>query len=187
MRAAGTPSASSSDERVWIVPEALRPTFAERYGPVYAGAEADRRIRGLGTFAACGDRVTSDAIRVGNLPFIGIIDRKTMRTDRVDPAVFAPLSARRHVRVRNPAGMLTERLRRAVRELVASGGGLIEVDGEEDLGALALVESLPAGATVIYGIPGEGVSFVAVDPVTKEHVRALIAQMELRKGVDLGT
>ena len=81
--------------------------------------------------------------------------------------------------------MLTERLRRAVKELLQAGGGLIEVDGEEDLGSLALVESLPVGATVIYGIPGEGVSFVAVDPIAKESVRALIAQMELRK-VDLG-
>ncbi|HEV2450099.1 MAG TPA: DUF359 domain-containing protein, partial [Thermoplasmata archaeon] len=57
----------------------------------------------------------------------------------------------------------------------------VEVDGEEDMGALALVESLPLGATVIYGIPGAGVSFVAVDVVAKEHVRALIAQMERRR------
>jgi uncharacterized protein (UPF0218 family) len=186
MRAAGTRSASS-EERVWIVPEALRPTFAERYGPVYSGAEAKRRIRALGTFGSCGDRVTADAIEVGNLPLIGIVDFKTQRKEPVSPSVFSPLAARRTVKVRNPAGMLTERLRRAVREMLTQGGGLIEVDGEEDLGALALVESLPAGATVIYGIPGEGVSFVAVDAVTKEHVRALIAQMELRKGVDLGT
>jgi uncharacterized protein (UPF0218 family) len=91
------------------------------------------------------------------------------------------LAAVRRVRVRNPAGLLTESLRRAVRDLVASGGGLIEVDGEEDLGSLALVESLPAGATVIYGIPGEGVSFVRVDAVAKEHVRQLIARMEPRR------
>ena len=66
--------------------------------------------------------------------------------------------------------MLTERLRRAVKETVEAGGGLIEVDGEEDLGALALVESLPLGATVIYGIPGAGVSFVTVDAVAQDHV-----------------
>jgi uncharacterized protein (UPF0218 family) len=81
--------------------------------------------------------------------------------------------------------MLTERLRAAVRTLVAEGGGLIEVDGEEDLGSLALVESLPTGATVIYGIPGEGVSFVRVDAISKEHVRQLVALMELRR-LDLG-
>ena len=85
------------------------------------------------------------------------------------------------MRVRNPAGMLTEGLRTAVREILPKGGGLIEVEGEEDLGALALVESMPAGATVIYGIPGEGASFVRVDAISKEHVRHLIRQMEPRR------
>ena len=89
------------------------------------------------------------------------------------------------VRVKNPAGMLTNRLRTAVRDLLAEGGGLIEVDGEEDLGSLALVEALPAGATVIYGIPGAGVSFVRVDADAKEHVRQLIGRM-VRRRVELG-
>lgn len=184
MPAAATRS-GSSEERVWVVPAALRPTFAERYGPVYAGPEAERRILALGTFASCGDRVTQLALALGHPPLVGIVDLKTRRRETVDPAAFRPLAARRHLKVKNPAGMLTERLRRAVREAIAGGGGLIEVDGEEDLGALALVESLPLGATVIYGIPGEGVSFVAVDAVAKEHVRQLIGQMELRR-VDLG-
>jgi GTP-dependent dephospho-CoA kinase len=176
----GTRSASS-EERAWAVPESLRATLAEQYGPVYSGEAADRRIRSLGVFGTCGDRVTQRAIELGHLPLIGIVDYKTRRNEPVDPAAFRALAARRLVRVRNPAGLLTERLRTAVKELVADGGGLIEVDGEEDLGSLALVESLPAGATVIYGIPGAGVSFVSVDAVAKEHVRHLIALMELRR------
>ncbi|HYA54667.1 MAG TPA: DUF359 domain-containing protein, partial [Thermoplasmata archaeon] len=150
-----------------------------------SGPEADRRVRALGTFGACGDRVTARAIELDHVPLVGIVDFKTQRNEPIDPALFEPLARRRRVRVRNPPGLLTERLRVAVRELVRSGGGLIEVDGEEDLGSLALVESLPAGATVIYGIPGAGVSFVRVDAVAKEHVRNLIAQMELRR-IDRG-
>jgi uncharacterized protein (UPF0218 family) len=184
MPPAGTRS-GSSDERVWIVPDVLRSRLAERYGPVYAGDEADRRIRSLGVFAACGDRVTARALELGHPPLVGIVDFKTQRNELVDPGAFALLAARRRVRVLNPPGMLTERLRRAVQEMLAAGGGLIEVDGEEDLGALALVEALPAGATVIYGIPGAGVSFVAVDAIAKEHVRTLIGQMERRR-VELG-
>jgi uncharacterized protein (UPF0218 family) len=184
MRAGGTRS-GSSDERVWFVPPSLRAALAERYGPVYAGAEAERRIESLRQFASCGDRVTGLAVQVGNLPLLGIVDFKTQRNEPIDPAQFAPLAARGRRRVVNPAGTLTERLRRAVREMVASGGGLLEVDGEEDLGSLALVEALPIGATVIYGIPGAGVSFVGVDAATKEHVKALVGQMELRR-VDLG-
>jgi hypothetical protein len=184
MPRAGTRSASS-DERVWAVPESLRPTLAERYGPVYSGEEADRRIRALGTFASCGDRVTARALELGHPPLIGIVDYKTQRHEPVAPGSFRSLAARRLLRVKNPAGLLTERLRTAVKTLVRDGGGLIEVEGEEDLGSLALIESLPAGATVIYGIPGEGVSFVRVDAVSKEHVRNLIGLMELRR-IDLG-
>ena len=179
MPRAGTRSASS-DERAWAVPESLRPTLAEKYGPVYAGDEADRRIRSLRIFATCGDRVTERAIALGHPPLVGIVDYKTHRNEPIDPKAFEALARRRRVHVKNPAGLLTDRLRRAVKELVGSGGGLIEVDGEEDLGSLALVESMPAGATVIYGIPGEGASFVRVDALAKEHVRHLIDQMELR-------
>ena len=180
MPRAGTRS-GSSEGRLWAVPASLRPVLAERYGPVYAGAEANRRIRHLETFGACGDRVTALAVRLDHLPLIGIVDYKTRRNEPVDPKAFAPLARRRTVRLANPAGTLSEALRRATKELAAEGGGLIVVDGEEDLGALALVEALPVGATVIYGIPGAGVSFVPVDAESKGHVRALIAHMEIRK------
>jgi uncharacterized protein (UPF0218 family) len=171
---------ASSEKRAWAVPESLRPTLAERYGPVYSGDEADKRIRALGVFATCGDRVTARAIELGHLPLVGIVDYKTRRDEPVPREQFRTLAARRLVRVNNPPGFLTEQLRTAVRKIIAAGGGLIEVEGEEDMGSLALVESLPEGATVLYGIPGEGVSFVLVDAITKEHVRLLIGQLEVR-------
>jgi GTP-dependent dephospho-CoA kinase len=171
----------SSEERIWRVPESLRASLAQRYGPVYSGAEAEKRIRALRLFATCGDRVTELALRLGNLPLIGIVDRKTRRNEPINVKAFALLAQRRLRKVSNPPGTITESLRRAVRELVETGGGLIEVDGEEDLGSLALVESMPAGATVIYGIPGEGASFVTVDAVSKGHVKALIRQMEIER------
>ncbi|MGA9838815.1 MAG: DUF359 domain-containing protein [Thermoplasmata archaeon] len=170
----------SSETRAWAVPESLRPTLAERYGPVYSGEEADRRIRALGLFATCGDRVTARALELQHPPLVGIVDYKTRREDPVPRDLFRSLAARRLIRVKNPAGVLTEQLRSAVRRIIAAGGGLIEVDGEEDLGSLALVESLPDGATVLYGIPGEGVTFVRADAIAKEHVRLLIGQLELR-------
>lgn len=173
------PSASS-EEPALAVPPSLRATLALRYGPVLSGPEADRRLLSLELFATCGDRVTQRAVDLHHLPLVGIVDYTTRRNEEIPRATFAPLAARRTVRVWNPAGLLTEALRQAVFELVASGGGLIEVDGEEDLGSLALVEALPAGATVIYGIPGEGVSFVGVDAAAKDRVRQLLAQMEPR-------
>ncbi|MCI4320254.1 MAG: DUF359 domain-containing protein [Thermoplasmata archaeon] len=176
----------SSEQTAWVVPDSQRSLFSARYGPVYSGAEVGRRMSRLTSFATCGDKVTAQAIEVGRLPLVGVVDYKTQRNDPVDPAVFRPLAARRVTRVRNPAGMLTEGLRRAVREMVQAGGGLVVVDGEEDLAALALVESMPSGATVIYGIPGAGASFVAVDAAAQANVRELIERMERRR-VDLGS
>ena len=170
----------SSEERVWVVPESLRGRLAELYGPVLSGPQADARIRGLKLFASCGDRVTQRAIELGNVPLLGIVDYKTRRNESVDPAAFRVLAHRAKLRVVNPPGMVTESMRRAVRELVDSGGGLLEIEGEEDLGSLVLVETLPAGATVIYGIPGAGVSFVTVDAVAQANVKALFAQMDER-------
>ncbi len=175
-----TPSASS-EETAWAVPESLRPDLARRYAPVYSGTEADREIRLLTDFSTCGDVVTANALRIGKVPFIGIIDHVTRRDRPMAPGLLAPLAIRGRRVVRNPAGMLTQRLRDAVREMVGTGGGLLEVEGEEDLASLALVESLPSGATVIYGIPGEGASFVRVNAASKENVRKLIDRMELRK------
>jgi len=185
MPPAGTRSASSDDDLAWVVPESLRGALGQRYGPVVSGPEAEARVRTLSAFASCGDLVTALAVRIGHLPLLGIVDLKTQRNDPISPTMFAPLAARRHVKVRNPAGTLTHRLRSAVREMIENGGGLLEVDGEEDLGALALVESMPLGATVIYGIPGAGVSFVTVDVRAKDHVRQLIGRMEPRR-LDLG-
>jgi GTP-dependent dephospho-CoA kinase len=176
----------SSEQTVWVVPPSQRALFAARYGPVFAGADAARRMSQLSLFATCGDKVTAQAVEVGRLPMVGVVDYTTQRNEPVDPSVFRPLAARRIVRVKNPAGMLTEGLRRAVRETIQAGGGLIVVDGEEDLAALALVESMPSGATVIYGIPGAGASFVAVDAASKASVQQLIERMERRR-IDLGS
>ena len=118
MPPAGTPSASSKD-RAWVVPEALRATFAERYGPVYKGVEAEQRLKALGVFGSCGDLVTAQAIALGHLPLVGIVDYKTRRNEPVPRNAFVALAARRRVAVKNPSGMLTERLRRAVHRAAA--------------------------------------------------------------------
>jgi GTP-dependent dephospho-CoA kinase len=180
MPPADTRSASSKKPTSRSVPTELRSTLAEEYGPVYSGAEVDRHLLALDLFATCGDRVTQRAVELDHLPLVGIVDYKTRRDEPIPRGTFAKLGARRTLRVKNPPGVLTEALRQAVKELIGSGGGLIEVDGEEDLGSLALVESLPAGATVIYGIPGAGASFVRVDAAAKENVRQLLAKMEPR-------
>ena len=180
----GTPSASS-ESGAWVVPESLRAELAKSYGPIARGAEVVERLKAVGDFASCGDRVTADALEAGFLPKLAVIDYHTLRTQPVDRASFRALAGRKTLSVRNPPGMLTDRLWRAIGTLWSEGGGLIEVEGEEDLATLALIAQLPSGATVIYGIPGEGVSFVHVDATAKDHIHTLLDRMERRR-VDLG-
>jgi len=183
-----TPSASSDPvdgDGAWVVPESLRAELAKSYGPVVRGAAVAQALKELGEFATCGDRVTADALALGRPPKLAVIDYHTLRSEPIDRALFRGLASRTTVAVRNPAGMLTDRLWNAIGRLWAAGGGLVEVEGEEDLGALALIAQLPLGATVIYGIPGAGVSFVHVDATAKEHVHRLLDRMERRR-VDLG-
>ena len=176
MPAADTLS-GSSDPGYWVLPDSLRPVFQRPYGPVYEGEAFVEHLRTLSVFATCGDRVTADALEQGAYPIIGIVDYKTQRHDPVDPSGFAGLALRRRVAVKNPPGTISSELRGAVRDLLATGGGLIEVDGEEDLGVMALVEFLPIGTTVLYGIPGVGVCFLSVDPAAKERVANILRQM----------
>lgn len=176
---------ASSESGAWIVPDSLRPELAKSYGPVLRGSAVVDALRALGEFASCGDRVTADALATGCIPKLAVIDYHTLRSESIDRGLFRPLAGRRTLSVRNPPGMLTDRLWGVVGTLWNEGGGLIEVVGEEDLAALALIAQLPTGATVIYGIPGEGVSFVPVDSTAKDHVHRLLDRMERRR-VDLG-
>lgn len=170
----------SSESGLWILPDALRPVFQRPYGPVYHGRAFEQHLRSLSLFATCGDRVTADALELGCFPVLGLVDYKTQRNEPVDPSAFAGLALRRRVAVRNPPGTISSELRFAVRDLLRAGGGLIEVDGEEDLGVMVLVEFLPTGASVLYGVPGEGVCFLLVDDAAKDRVREILLQMPWR-------
>jgi GTP-dependent dephospho-CoA kinase len=176
MPADDTPS-GSSEPGLWILPDSLRPAFQRPYGPVYQGGEFTERLRTLSVFATCGDRVTADALALGVYPIVGIVDYKTQRRDPVDPSAFAGLALRRRVAVKNPPGTISSGLRWAVRDLLHAGGGLVEVEGEEDLGVMVLVEFLPLGATVLYGVPGVGVCFLSVDLAAKSRVQELFQAM----------
>jgi uncharacterized protein (UPF0218 family) len=67
------------------------------------------------------------------------------------------------VKVRNPAGTLTDELMEALKLPTPLR---IEVEGEEDLATLACGMLLPEGAVILYGQPGEGV--VAVEVTAQE-------------------
>lgn len=100
-----------------------------------------------------GDVVTHSALSRGIIPAVGVIDGFTMRS----PYLAMPDVPHRILRVRNPAGAITDELVAALDEAVKSAPCMILVDGEEDLAVLPLIGLLSDGALVLYGQPNEGV------------------------------
>jgi uncharacterized protein (UPF0218 family) len=69
------------------------------------------------------------------------------------------------IRVRNPAGTLTNDLLHALDTAVANAPSTVLVEGEEDLAAIPMVIAAPLGSVVLYGQPHEG---VVLRTVTRE-------------------
>ena len=78
------------------------------------------------------------------------------------------------IRVKNPAGSLTESLIDAINHAVTHPPVTIIVDGEEDLAVIPMVIAAPVGAIVLYGQPHEGVVLREVTPEAQVTARQLL-------------
>lgn len=127
-----------------------------------------------------GDMVTATAQQQDIQPDVSVVDYRVERSP-CSPEVKqtvqrAGTSVRR---VSNPAGTITDELWQAVEAALADDTATrIEVDGEEDLAALAAISLAPVGATVMYGLPSQGIAQVTVDAATKEKVKHVLQDME---------
>jgi GTP-dependent dephospho-CoA kinase len=153
-------------------------------GPVLTTEELRRELssrRDPRSVSTCGDVVSSDLLRWGHRPFLAVVDGKTQRDRAVSLDAFRPLMTTGHRTARNPPGEVTAELQRTIREMARANGGLLVVDGEEDLAVLPLVRELPLGATLLYGQPGEGVCFLTLDAKVKGRVTEILNDMEPRR------
>ena len=75
------------------------------------------------------------------------------------------------IRVKNPAGTLTDDLIRALDHAIMNPPATVIVDGEEDLAVIPLVIAAPNNAIVLYGQPHQGVVLRRVNPEAKETAR----------------
>jgi uncharacterized protein (UPF0218 family) len=159
------------------LPESLRAELKEPMGPVFT--EADPLLAGAGRpVVAVGDVVTRHLLGV-ETPRVALVDGRTERSALAEPERpdLAPFDRRE--RVENPAATLSRELLGALAgALAGQGTTAIVVDGEEDLAALPAILAAPAGATVVYGQPGEGMVRVAVDETARERVRDLLGRMD---------
>ena len=164
------------------LPEELRKKLATPLGRVYSGEEAaGGEFRDLVLQASMvitvGDRVTETLANLGRPPEVQVVDGVERRNRREPPRV----PYRRLIRVKNPAGTLTDEAMEGMRK--AFGGekpARVLVDGEEDLMTMLAVAMAPVSSSVFYGQPGVGVVTVKVDGTSKSRNRAMLAEMGIR-------
>ncbi|HUH78537.1 MAG TPA: GTP-dependent dephospho-CoA kinase family protein [Methanoregula sp.] len=153
-----------------ILPEEHRRLFKEPFGELFHGiGELLPRITGK-TVYSVGDVVTHNLQTRGITPAIAVIDGHSMRT----PCRRLPSVQGECIRVKNPAGTLTDELARALEHAVAHPPATIVVEGEEDLAVIPLVLAAPEGSIILYGQPGKGVVLRTVNAEAKKIARTFL-------------
>jgi GTP-dependent dephospho-CoA kinase len=167
----------------YTLPEELRSRLAEPMGQVFRGDEIpgpefQTLANGSPMVITVGDRVTETLGDTGRTPDVQVVDGVERREKRSPPDVpFARL-----IRVRNPAGTLTEEAIDGMREAFRGEKPVrVEVEGEEDLMAILAVAMAPVSAMIFYGQPGVGVVAVKVNGVTKSRNRETLAAMGIER------
>lgn len=172
--------------RVVELQPALRSALKDPLGPLFTDPEA-LLAAAASPIITVGDMVTYHLLEAGRVPDVALIDDRTERTAVEDDVRERISGFDREVTVENPPATLTSELLEALDDAIerASGAGgdtadqttLVVVDGEEDLAALPAVVLAPAGASVVYGQPGEGMVLVDVDSATGR-ARDLLGRMD---------
>ncbi len=156
---------------MFTLPENSRHFFQEPFGELVPDIpEVIHRLSGCILYSV-GDVVTHNLIKHGLTPSVAIVDGHTMRS----PCRKSLPITGRHIRVKNPAGTLTDELIDGIKEAITSPPATIDVTGEEDLAVIPLVIEAPVGSVVLYGQPYKGVVIRTVDPEAKRLARELLA------------
>jgi len=126
---------------------------------------------------AVGDVVSRSMVEHGLQPDIIVVDHRVMRS----PSTPFEAGVDRTVRVRNPAGTITEEAWLVLRDVMRQEGRTrVLVDGEEDLLTLVVGLHAPDGSFVVYGQPHEGIVVVRVTESKRRMFRQIVNLMEVR-------
>jgi uncharacterized protein (UPF0218 family) len=153
------------------LPEEHRKLFQEPFGELYRNIDEIIPKITHNIVYAVGDVVTYNLQKRGITPAIAVVDGYTMRS----PCSRMPVLMGECIRVKNPAGTLTDDLIRALDHAVMHPPVTVMIDGEEDLAVIPLVIAAPDGAIVLYGQPHQGVVLRAVTPAAKETARHFLS------------
>jgi len=125
-----------------------------------------------------GDEVSRNMTLGGLRPDIIVLDGKIMRK----PVTLLEAHTDRTIKLRNPAGTLTEDAETKVKDALSSRSSCtLLVDGEEDLITLLFMLHAPEGSLIIYGQPLKGIVVVKVDESSRRLARKIFNSMIVKK------
>ena len=165
-----------------VLPDNLRNLLKTPVGQLVNEEQLLKILIDKDKIVTIGDQVTYTILKNGINPIFCIVDFKTRRGKCSSDVINVLKSyGDKCINVNNPAGALSDELWNAVKyayENFTSENIRIEVDGEEDLAALAVLYLAPSeDVTVIYGLPDKGVLVVKADQDIKRKVKEVFDKM----------
>ena len=158
----------------FIISEELRDEISKSNGAICSAETLSSEYEGY-KIVSVGD-VTTRVLHEASLkPYLEVVDLKTRRGTE---GVFEPVPGSH--KIRNDSGTLSHDLFLLIERLIATGGGRIEIDGEEDLAVIPIIFYSDKNTVVAYGIPNVGMACIKVDSEIREHVKQLIERMEIK-------
>jgi len=165
----------------------LRERLKRPFGRIVTGREAARIAKGAaGKVVAVGDVCSHVLISSGLTPHISIYDRKSLR-ERINRKIVELIERayKKRYAIRNDAGTLNEDAVGLIRDALGESEGCrIEVDGEEDMLALAAMMVAGDGDIVMYGQPHEGVAVIVAEEGVRAEAMAIFEEMGTSTGAN---
>ncbi len=162
-------------EKDLVLPKEDRQVFKEQIGTELYDSDLEQ-FHAQTTLITVGDVVSLTFRKHGIRPFLSIYDGMTERREMTEFAILVENEEKDEVV--NPAGRITRELADCIRRRIEGSGGLIKVDGEEDLALMPAILLAPLGTDIVYGWPGKCMMRVTTDECIRSKIEQMLFRME---------
>ncbi|MBE6527704.1 MAG: DUF359 domain-containing protein [Thermoplasmata archaeon] len=162
-------------EKDLVLPKKDRQVFKEQLGTELYDSDLEE-FHAQTTLITVGDVVSLTFRKHGMTPFLSIYDGMTERREMTEFAILVEDEEKDEVV--NPAGKITRELVDCIRRRIEGSGGLIKVDGEEDLALMPVILLAPLGSDIIYGWPGKCMMRITTDESIRSKIEQMLFRME---------
>jgi GTP-dependent dephospho-CoA kinase len=177
--------------QIYRLPDSAREPLKQPFGVLIPDSQVTReavtsKLVGRNRIiVTVGDRTTERMKDLKVYSNLEIVDNAEKRQSR--PQIVFTGSKERQLSAKNPAGSLTDEALEVVRkslELVKTEpkkAVRIDIDGEEDLIALAILAYFPEHTILLYGQPDQGLVIVGAMGDAKDLAKKTLHEMGIRE------